>query len=80
MAEVQAVTGRPIWATEVGVSSFGCEEVQALGLRKTVQILPPLVDQVFWYSLFDLHQYPPGGDAPQEAEGSSYYRHFTSAC
>ena len=41
VAEVRAVTGRPIWATEVGVSSFGCEEVQALGLRKTVQLLPP---------------------------------------
>ena len=41
VAEIKAVTGRPIWATEVGVSSFGCEEVQALGLRKTVQLLPP---------------------------------------
>ena len=77
VAEVRAVTRRPIWATEVGVSSFGCEEVQALGLRKTVQILPPLVDQVFWYSLFDLHHNRPAETRHRESEGSAYYRHFS---
>jgi beta-xylosidase len=77
VAEVRAVTRLPIWATEVGISSFGCEEVQVLGLRKTVQILPPLVDQIFWYSLFDLHHDRPAETRHREAEGSSYYRHFS---
>src|SRR5918992_3555056 len=29
LAEIRAVTRHPIWVTEVGVSSFGAEEVQA---------------------------------------------------
>ena len=29
VAEIQAVTDKPVWVTEVGVSSFGSEEVQA---------------------------------------------------
>ena len=29
VAEVAAITDKPIWVTEVGVSSFGAEEVQA---------------------------------------------------
>jgi beta-xylosidase len=77
VAQVRAVTARPIWATEVGISSFGCEEVQALGLRKTVQILPPLVDQIYWYSLFDLHHDRQAETRHKEAEGSAYYRHFS---
>ncbi len=76
VAEIRAVTDRPIWATEVGISSFGCEEVQALGLRKTVELLPPLVDQVFWYSLFDLPRTRAAETRHREAEGSAYYRHF----
>jgi hypothetical protein len=31
IAEIQAVTDKPIWVTEVGVSSFGAEEVQLFG-------------------------------------------------
>ena len=76
VAEVRAVTDRPIWATEVGISSFGCEEVQAVGLRKTLEILPSLVDQVFWYSLFDLPRSRGAETRHKEAEGSAYFRHF----
>ncbi|HEX2037367.1 MAG TPA: beta-xylosidase [Chloroflexota bacterium] len=76
VAQIRAVTSRPIWATEVGISSFGCEEVQAVGLRKTVELLPPLVEQIFWYSLFDLPASRPAETRHKEAEGSAYYRHF----
>ncbi len=76
VAELRAVTGCPFWATEVGISSFGAEEVQVIGLQKTVDLLPPLVDEVFWYSLFDLPRAWPATTRHKESEGSSYYRHF----
>jgi beta-xylosidase len=34
LAEIQAVTDKPVWVTEVGVSSFGSEEVQAWGVKR----------------------------------------------
>src|SRR4028119_939693 len=76
IAEVQAVTDLPIWVTEVGVSTFGADEVQVFGIQRTKELLLPLVDRVFWYSLLDL---PPAWEATtrhKESEGSSYYRHF----
>ena len=76
IAEIAAVTDKPIWVTEVGVSSFGAEEVQAWGMERTAQLLIGQAPRIFWYSLFDL---PGGWDATtrhKEAEGSSYYRHF----
>jgi beta-xylosidase len=76
VAAVRAKTARPVWATEVGMSSFGCEEVQLLGLRKTKEILPALVDAIQWYSLFDLAQARDATTRHKQAEGSSYYRHF----
>jgi beta-xylosidase len=76
VAELRAVTNKPIWATEVGVSSFGSEEVQAVGLRRTYELVSSLVEQVFWYSLFDLHLERGATTRHKEAEGSAYYRHF----
>jgi beta-xylosidase len=76
VAAVRARTAKPIWATEVGMSSFGCEEVQLLGLRKTKEILPALVDAIQWYSLFDLAQARDATTRHKQAEGSAYYRHF----
>ena len=35
IAEIRAVTDKPVWVTEVGVSSFGAEEVQVFGLGRT---------------------------------------------
>src|SRR3954469_17140066 len=32
LAEIRAVTSKPIWISEVGVSTFGAEEVQEFGL------------------------------------------------
>ncbi len=76
IAEIQAVTDLPIWVTEVGASTFGADEVQVFGLRRTAELLLGRVERVFWYSLLDL---PPTWEATtrhKESEGSSYYRHF----
>ena len=74
--EVRAVTGKPIWITEVGVSSFGSEEVQAWGVRKTAELLIGKVPRIHWYSLYDLPKTWEATTRHKEAEGSSYYRHF----
>ena len=73
--EVRAVTDLPIWVSEVGVSTFGAEEVQVFGLLKTADLLAD-VERVHWYSLFDLPRAWPATTRHREAEGSSYYRHF----
>jgi beta-xylosidase len=73
--EVRSVTSLPIWVSEVGVSSFGAEEVQEFGLCRTAQLLAG-VERVHWYSLFDLPRAWPATTRHREAEGSSYYRHF----
>jgi beta-xylosidase len=76
IAEIEAVTPLPVWVTEVGVSSFGAEEVQHFGLRRTAELLLGRVPRVFWYSLYDLPKAWPATTRHREAEGSSYYRHF----
>lgn len=76
IAEVEAVTSLPIWVTEVGVSSFGAEEVQEFGLERTAELLLGRVPRVHWYSLFDLPSAWPATTRHRESEGSSYYRHF----
>jgi beta-xylosidase len=76
LAEIQAVTTKPVWASEVGASSFGAEEVQEFGLNATAQLLIPRIDHVYWYSLFDLPRAWPATTRHRESEGSSYYRHF----
>ena len=74
--EVRAVTDKPIWVSEVGVSTFGAEEVQEFGLRRTAELLTGRVERIHWYSLFDLPRAWPATTRHREAEGSSYYRHF----
>jgi beta-xylosidase len=76
LKEAEQVTGKPIWVTEVGVSSFGAQEVQAFGFERTLALLAGRAERIHWYSLFDL---PPTWAAEtrhKEAEGSSYYRHY----
>jgi beta-xylosidase len=76
IAEIEAATTKPVWVTEVGVSTFGADEVQAFGLRRTAELLADREAPVFWYSLLDL---PPAWEATtrhRESEGSAYYRHF----
>jgi beta-xylosidase len=74
--EIRRVTHLPIWVSEVGVSSFGAEEVQEFGLRRTAELLAGRAERVHWYSLFDLPRAWPATTRHREAEGSSYYRHF----
>ena len=76
IAEIEAVTHLPVWVTEVGVSTFGAEEVQEFGLKRTAQLLSGRVPRVHWYSLYDLPKAWPATTRHREAEGSSYYRHF----
>jgi beta-xylosidase len=76
IAEIEAVTSLPLWVSEVGVSTFGAEEVQEFGLRRTAELLQGRVERVHWYSLFDLPRAWPATTRHREAEGSSYYRHF----
>lgn len=76
LAEIRAVTHHPLWVTEVGVSTFGAEEVQEFGLARTAELLRGKVERIFWYSLFDLPRAWPATTRHREAEGSSYYRHF----
>ncbi len=76
ITEAESITGRPIWATEVGVSSFGAEEVQQFGLVRTLDLLKDRVDRLHWYSLFDLPPSWPAETRHKEAEGSAYYRHY----
>ena len=67
--EIRAVTDKPVWVTEVGVSSFGAEEVQAWGLRRTAELLIGRAPRIHWYSLYDLPQDLGGDDAPQGGRG-----------
>ena len=76
IAEARAVTGKPVWVTEVGVSSFGAEEVQEFGLRRTLDLLNGTAERIHWYSLFDLPPTWPAETRHKEAEGSAYYRHY----
>ncbi|TWA83165.1 beta-xylosidase [Azospirillum brasilense] len=74
--EIRAVTGKPVWVTEAGVSSFGAEEVQAWGVTRTAELLIGRVPRIHWYSLYDLPSAWEATTRHKEAEGSSYYRHF----
>ncbi|WFU74997.1 glycosyl hydrolase [Bradyrhizobium sp. CB2312] len=74
--EIKSVTTLPVWVTEVGVSSFGAEEVQAWGLSRTAELLIGRAPRIHWYSLYDLPSAWEATTRHKEAEGSSYYRHF----
>ncbi|WJR68252.1 beta-xylosidase [Neorhizobium sp. CSC1952] len=74
--EIRAVTDLPIWVSEVGVSTFGAEEVQLWGLKRTAELLKGKVERCQWYSLYDLPRSWEATTRHREAEGSSYYRHY----
>src|SRR3546814_343241 len=77
LKEIEAVADLPVWVSEVGASSFGAEEVQDFGLRRTTELLRGRVQRIHWYSLYDLPRAWPATTRHREAEGSSYYRHFS---
>ena len=76
LAEIRALTDLPLWVSEVGVSSFGAEEVQEFGLQRTAELLLGRSPRIHWYSLYDLPRAWPATTRHREAEGSAYYRHF----
>ena len=39
LQEIRDVTDLQIWVSEVGVSTFGAEEVQVFGLRRTMELI-----------------------------------------
>jgi len=76
IAEIKAVTDLPVWVSEVGISTFGAEEVQVWGLQRTAELLIGRAPKIHWYSLYDLPREWEATTRHREAEGSSYYRHF----
>ena len=74
--DIRQVTDLPIWVSEVGISTFGAEEVQLWGLQRTAELLKGNADRIQWYSLYDLPREWEATTRHREAEGSSYYRHF----
>ena len=76
IAEAAVASGRPVWVTEVGASSFGAEEVQCFGLERTLKLINGVADRIYWYSLYDLPPSWPAETRHKEAEGSAYYRHY----
>jgi beta-xylosidase len=76
IASIRNCTALPVWVSEVGVSTFGADEVQEFGLQRTAALLRRTVPRIHWYSLFDLPRAWPATTRHREAEGSSYYRHF----
>jgi beta-xylosidase len=76
LEEIAVAGDLPVWVSEVGASSFGAEEVQEFGFRRTAELLIGRAPRIHWYSLFDLPKAWPATTRHREAEGSSYYRHF----
>ncbi|MFN2475470.1 MAG: beta-xylosidase [Chthoniobacterales bacterium] len=76
LREIRAVTNLPVWVSEVGISTFGAEEVQEFGLQRTAELLIGRAPRIHWYSLYDLPSAWPATTRHREAEGSSYFRHF----
>jgi beta-xylosidase len=76
LVQIGALTSAPVWVTEVGVSNFGADEVQAWGVDRTAQLLIGRAPRIHWYSLYDLPRTWEATTRHREAEGSSYYRHF----
>ncbi len=74
--EIRDVTELPIWISEVGASTFGAEEIQEFGLKRSAELLIGRAPRIHWYSLYDLPTTWPATTRHREAEGSAYYRHF----
>jgi beta-xylosidase len=76
ISAIEKVCKLPIWVTEVGASTFGADEIQVFGLKKTKELLLGRVPRIYWYSLLDLPANWEATTRHKESEGSSYYRHF----
>ncbi len=69
ISDIRSAGKLSIWVTEAGVSSFGAEEVQEFGVKRTAELLLNEVDHVFWYSLLDL---PPAWQATTRHKENEY--------
>lgn len=67
---------KPIWATEVGASSFVSPTLQAWALDATLGTLTEHADRIFWYALMDLPERWEAVTRHRGSEGTAYYRHF----
>lgn len=76
IAAIERLSPLPVWVSEVGVSTFGAEEVQEFGIRRTAELLVGRTARIHWYSLYDLPRAWPAETRHRESEGSAYYRHF----
>ena len=72
----EAAGGKPIWAAEVGASSFVSPAVQAWALDAMAELLVPRVERLYWYALMDLPGAWEATTRHRGSEGSAYYRHF----
>src|SRR5260221_12544254 len=69
--EIRAVTRKPVWVSEAGVSFFGAEEVQLFGLQRTADPLLPLVQRVHRDTFLDLPATRTPTTPPKKAAGSA---------
>ncbi len=76
IAEIESITDLPVWVTATGASSFGSDDVQVFGLRRTARLLLGRVPRVYWQSLLDLGLSAPVIAPHEQADGNAYYRHF----
>jgi beta-xylosidase len=68
--------GKPVWATEVGASSFAAPTLQAWAVDATLEALLGEAERVYWYALMDLPERWEAVTRHRGSEGSAYYRHF----
>jgi beta-xylosidase len=76
IAAVREVAGKPIWAAEVGASSFVSPTIQAWALDYMSELLLPSAERVYWYALMDLPESWEATTRHRGSEGSAYFRHF----
>ncbi|MBD3243963.1 MAG: beta-xylosidase [Chitinivibrionales bacterium] len=74
--EVREAVNRTVWVTETGASSFGADEPQDIGLRRTAELLVNEVERVHWYTLFDLPTQWSAVAHEPDSQGAEYMRHF----
>ncbi len=76
LEQIGSVTTRPVWVTETGVSTFGHDHIQLMGMKQTARHLIGRVERIHWYTLFDLPKtWHAVAHQPQE-QGAEYMRHF----
>jgi beta-xylosidase len=68
--------GKPVWATEVGASSFASSTLQTWAVDATLDALLGEAERVYWYALMDLPERWEAVTRHRGSEGSAYYRHF----